>query len=479
MNDERSDRSPLWRVFLGTLSALAVVQAVVFGWFFFGPTHLDPYAWQPKAIPALSGPYAPNDAITRARLVTTRWTEPGYLDQMGYLGVGPETVAVGPDGFLYTGLCDASPGGTLTDPARCRTGGEAQGWVVRIDPAHPKSASRYVPTGGRPLGMAFDGAGKLYIADARRGLLRVERDLTGTVRSSDPLAEVRAPLHTVVPVATCNRKDDHPDPLPHYADSVAIGPDGSVWFTCPSQRRPLAAIRDEIFESRPTGRVFRYVPCDAADPLRCPKELVVDDLSFANGIAVIDGGRALLVNEWTAFRVTRLTLDADNRVTGRTVFFDNTPGYPDNLTVDRDGTVWVGLSLRRQPLVDRFRDFPRLVTALARLPESLTVPVRYAWVLGILPDGTLAHSLHDPSGMFDQSTGAYPVGEALYLGSYTGSELACIPRPGADIGYDPCDPWDPRRPAPAVAAAGSPAGDVEEAQPAPPVRGTPARSRAP
>jgi hypothetical protein len=245
----------------------------------------------------------------------------------------------------------------------------------------------------------------------------------------------------VVPVATCSRGDAELDRLPYYADSVAIGPDGSVWFTCPSQRWPLSEIRNEIFESRPTGRVLRYEPCDDADPLRCPKEIVADDLFFANGIAVIENGRALLVNEWTGFRITRLELDEKHHVRSRSVFFDNTPGYPDNLTVDEEGTVWVGLTLRREELVDRFRPYPFLVRALSRLPASLIKLERYAWVIGIDETGELAFNLQDSSGFFDQATGAYPVGDALYIGSYTETSLACIRRPGSKLEDDPCDPW--------------------------------------
>ena len=62
-------------------------------------------------------------------------------------------------------------------------------------------------------------------------------------------------------------------------------------------------------------------------------------------------------------------------------------------------------------------------------------------MIGIDPEGKLAHNLHDPTGFFDQATGAYPVGDALYLGSYTDRSIACITRPGAAPEADPCDPW--------------------------------------
>jgi len=443
-------RSSLWRVYLGTLGLLALAQALVFGWLFFAPPKVYPYAWQPLAMPELSGPYAPNDAITRGRLLPTRWVEYGRFERIRYQGVGPETVAIGPDGALYTGLCDGQTGGTSVEPPLCRNDGKLQGWIVRIDPRIPNSAEPFVRTGGRPLGLAFDAQGRLYVADAQRGLLRVESAPTDPSQDLRSAAQ-RAWSRSVVPVATCSRNDAAPDPQPHYADSVAVAPDGSVWFTCPSQRWPLGEIRNEVIESQPTGRVLRYHPCDDPQPLRCRKSLEVEDLLFANGIAVIDGGRALLVNEWTGFRITRLDLDTSGRVSGRSTFFANTPGYPDNLTVDSDGIVWVGLSLTRQPLVERFRNYPFLLTALSRLPPSFTVQRRYAWVIGIDSHGRLAHNLQDATGFFDQATGAYPVGDALYIGSYSQTALACIrhPRARSGDGPDPCDPWArPRQAAP-------------------------------
>jgi sugar lactone lactonase YvrE len=434
-------RSILWRGFLGALALLLPVHLAILAYLFFGSGRVEPSSFRPGVSADLSGAYVPNDALTRGRLVATRWVEAGNFERSGYQGVGPETVAVGPDGRLYAGLCDAAPGGSLSHPPACRTEGESQGWIVRINPKDPHDVQPYVQTGGRPLGLAFDARGRLYVADAMKGLLRVESALSGDGMRNDPIAEVSAPFHTVVPVATCNRDDAHPDPQPDYTDSVAVAKDGSVWFTCPSQRWSIADIRNDIMESAATGRVLHYTPCADRQPLLCAKRVLVDDLRYANGIAVLEDDRSLLVNEWTGFRITRLFLTLDNRLSKRDVFFDNTPGYPDNITVADDGTIWVGMVIRRQKLIDRFRPYPLLMRALAALPADAVKLQRYAWLVGLDRNGHLKWNLQDATGFYNQATGGYPMGDALYVASYTESSILCVTRPGRTPAQDPCDPW--------------------------------------
>jgi sugar lactone lactonase YvrE len=433
-----------WQLFLSAASVLGLLHAALLGYLFLEPHAIEAYAFEPDANPDLTGPYVPNDELTRARLISMRLREAGARDLVRYQGIAPESLARGPDGWLYTGLCDAVLGGRPGEPAHCRFEGETMGWVVRFDPRVPDRIERYVPTGGRPLGLAFDDWGRLYIADAMRGLLRVESNRAGA-KAGTPAGEA---AHVAVQVATCNRDEERPDPFPDYADSVTIGPDGTVWFTCPSQRYGLSDVRKEGLESRPTGRVVRYEPCDAPDPRRCPKQIAADGLMFANGIAHLRTENALLVAEWGRYRITRLALDANSQVTGRSVFFDNTPGYPDNISVGDDGTIWVGLVIRRNPVVDRLRPHPFLENALARLPDSLIHFTRHAFVIGLDgSSGKLKHNLQDTSGLFNQATGAYPFGNALYVTTNTEPALACIDRPAnldvtaatnTDPGFDPC-----------------------------------------
>jgi hypothetical protein len=120
-----------------TLIAVLVVAglaASLLGW----PIAIDPVAWQPAPDPGLTGPFSRSQPFT------------GIQQPIPELGEGPEAVAHGPDGFLYTGLQD--------------------GRIVRFRPDGEGSTELGAQTGGRPLGLRFDAHGHLIVADAFRGL---------------------------------------------------------------------------------------------------------------------------------------------------------------------------------------------------------------------------------------------------------------------------------------------------------------------
>jgi sugar lactone lactonase YvrE len=66
---------------------------------------------------------------------------------------GPEDIAIGTDGKIYTGLDDGS--------------------VVRFLPDNGSPIETIINTAGRPLGMKFFN-NRLYIADAYKGLIYID-----------------------------------------------------------------------------------------------------------------------------------------------------------------------------------------------------------------------------------------------------------------------------------------------------------------
>lgn len=316
----------LWRRFRWLLVPLSLLL----GYFLFWPTGLDPYAWTPKPTPGTSGqsPFKPTQGLDRARplgetLITNHFVAAGQPNNFG-----PEDVAVSPlDGHVYTGLGDGS--------------------ILRIDP-DTGAASVFASTGGRPLGVTFTASGdRLYVADGHLGLLAVDTAGKVTVLASNVDGE---------PV--------------NFADNLDVAEDGTVWFSAPTREHTLEQVELDVWDSRPTGRLIRF------DPRTGRSEKVLDNLFYANGVAVSQDGSFVLVAEFLAFRIQRYWIAGPHKGSHE-VFIDNLPGYPDNITRTPDGTFLVGLSLARIPGLDKARPKPWMVKLIHRLPPSMTPKPQY------------------------------------------------------------------------------------------------------
>ena len=75
-----------------TAGTLLAVVAVILLYLFFWPVPIDPVAWDAPQDRGLVDPFEPNDRLRKARLVDLGAHE------------GPEDIAGGPDGLIYTGL---------------------------------------------------------------------------------------------------------------------------------------------------------------------------------------------------------------------------------------------------------------------------------------------------------------------------------------------------------------------------------------
>jgi sugar lactone lactonase YvrE len=123
---------------------------------------------------------------------TGHWEGLDGIRNLPDVGPGPESVAIGPDGRLYTGLQD--------------------GRVVRML-ADGTGVETFVQTGGRSLGMKFDAGGNLIVADAFRGLLRVSPERKITVLADTVNGERML-----------------------FPNDLAISADGTLWFSDASRR---------------------------------------------------------------------------------------------------------------------------------------------------------------------------------------------------------------------------------------------------
>ena len=346
----------------------------------FWPVPAEPVSWPAPTPPGYTGAYAPNTKLSGLRMIA--------------LGseVGPEHIAVGPDGKLYAAMLS--------------------GKVMRLEPDGGKQEV-FADTGGRVLGLDFDARGRVIAADAFKGLLAVTEDRRVTV-----LTDHVAPG----------------DPI-RYANSVIVAPDGTIYFTDSSARFSPAewggtyeASIFDIMEQSATGRVLAH------DPASGKTRIVAHGLSFANGIALSSDGHTLFVNETGRYRVWKI----DGRASGLNVqsgspqakvLLDNLPGYPDNLMRGRDGRIWVGLFKPRNPAADGLAERPFLRKVLLRLPRFL-LPLgeSYGHVFAIDEDGRVTADLQDPSGAYPETTGATETADRLYIQSLHAHAIGWLPR---------------------------------------------------
>jgi sugar lactone lactonase YvrE len=349
------------------LLVLAVVAALVaLGLALPGP--IQPVAWQPPPVAAVTPATALNE-----RLKGAAWWAKALP--------GPETVFVDAQGRLVAGLLD--------------------GRVVRLAPGS-EEFEVLGNTGGRPMAVASHPDGRLYIADAHRGLLAL--DAQGHL-------EVLATEEGGVPF--------------RFVDDLAIAGDGTVYFTDASSRRSVEDFPLELLEHRASGRVLSYQPATRALERR------FGAFSFPNGIALGPDEAYLVVSETGDYRLWRLWLKGP-RAGQRELFADSLPGFPDNVRyAPGRHRFWVAIGSPRKPEVDALAAWPRLRTLVARLPTWLQPAAdRHGYVLAVDEQGTVVETLQDRSpDSYSPVSCATEADGTLYLGSFERQGLARVRLP--------------------------------------------------
>lgn len=323
---------------------------------FFSASPINPVVWTPPPAPALEGQYAVNTRLAGVQRI------------MEGQGVGPEDMAFGANGKLYTGYIDGRVIEANVDGSAFRVVGN---------------------TGGRPLGVAWLPDGTLAIADAAKGLLKMtlKGEQTVLATTANGLAF-------------------------RFVDDLDVAADGTIYFSDASWKYGMEHLMLDFLEHAGTGRLLRYNPDGTVDEL-------LDGLYFANGVALGPDDAYVVVNETGMYRVTRYWLKGP-KIGTSDVLIDNLPGFPDNINWDADGNrFWLAIYGPRDSTLDGTADKPWLRNVIAKLPESLhPAPAHAGFVLALNEQGVVVANLqHDAPEAYAPITSADAYGQYLYLGS--------------------------------------------------------------
>lgn len=331
------------------------------------PVPINPAAWTPPPAPELAGPYAPNSELTK--------TERLPVD-----GFAPEDVAIDKQDRLYCGIDD--------------------GRIFRLQPDGTRPEV-FSDTHGRPLGLVFDRDQNLIVADAIKGLLSI------------------GPDGKVTPLTT------EADGVPfRCTNDLDIAADGTIYFTDASYKFPLTQLKNDVLEHQPNGRFLAF------DPRTKQTRVLLNDLYFANGVAVSPDQSFALVNDTGKYRVRRYWL-AGPKSGQSDVFIDNLPGFPDGIAWNGKDTFWLALVNRRDPGLDFLLPRPFLRKIVWRLPSFLQPNIkRFAFVLGLDVNGKVTRNLQDPSAQsFTQIANVVEHKGNLYFGSIGEKAIGRLPLP--------------------------------------------------
>ncbi|KAL3825438.1 hypothetical protein ACJIZ3_021467 [Penstemon smallii] len=121
-----------------------------------------------------------------------------------------------------------------------------------------------------------------------------------------------------------------------FADDLVESSDGTLYFSVASTKFGLHDWQLDVLEAKPHGQLLKY------DPSLNETSIVLDNLGFANGVALSQDQDYLIVCESWKYRCLKYWLKGEFK--GKTeIFIDNLPGGPDNIKLAPDGSFWIAL----------------------------------------------------------------------------------------------------------------------------------------
>jgi sugar lactone lactonase YvrE len=330
-----------------------VILLLFFAYLLFYPVKITPEKYTALPIPELTGKFEANSDLAALEVIFK-----GECQEC-------EDVDMDAEGNIY--------------------GSAVDGKIMKF--VHGKSEV-FAETNGRPLGMHFDSNQNLIVCDAQKGLLSI--DPAGKIT-------VLATEHNGLPFK--------------FTDDVDIASNGVMYFTDASHKFHNEEYVLDFIEHGANGRLLSYHPESKVTTL------LLDNLYFANGVAVSPDDSFVLVNETSQHQIRKYWLDGNKAGTSE-IILENLPFYPDGISRGENGIFWVAMQSPRNKLSESLSKYPFVRKMVARLPAALLPkPKNYSYVLGINGDGEIIHNFQDPEAKFAQITSIHQVGNQLYLGS--------------------------------------------------------------
>ena len=325
---------------------------------------LKPLAWQPPVNKEFKGATALNNKLSTTEKISLQ----GWY--------GPEDIVFDEQGNLYCGVHSG-----VSD--------FSDGKILRVRP--DGAAEIFYDAGSWVAGLHFDRDGSLVALSHRQGLIRIS-----------PRKEV-----TILATQSDTGK---PFLIPNGLD---IASDGRIYFSNTSDQSPytIKKGRKIILEMKPVGGLYCY------DPATQKVTTLIDGTWFGNGVVLSKNEDYLLMTETTKYRILKYWLTGPDA--GKTeTFVDNLPGFPNGISIRKDGSYWLGFSTKRSEALDKIHPKPGMKKFVYALPEFLQPKAeRFGMVMHLSEQGEILQTLFDTSGALLPEAGAVKEHEGfLYIG---------------------------------------------------------------
>ncbi|XP_062091130.1 protein STRICTOSIDINE SYNTHASE-LIKE 4-like [Humulus lupulus] len=316
---------------------------------------------------SLSSTFPPNNKLQGV----TKLGE-GFLED-------PEDVAVDKEGIIYTATRD--------------------GWIKRL---HKNGSWENWKMLGGPnlLGIITTKEGDIVVCDTEKGLLKVGENGVSVVTSHVNGSKIR------------------------FADDVIEASDGSLYFSVASTEFGIHNWYLDVLEAKPHGQLLKY------DPSSGKTSVILDDLGFANGVALSKDQDYLVICETWKFRCLKYWLKGENK--GKTdIFIKDLPGGPDNINLAPDGSFWIALlhlSTEGLEFLHKSKTLKKFIATFPKLVEQVKGLERKATVVNVAADGKITKKLDDCDGkVMKFVTTAIEFEDHLYLGSLSSNFIGKFP----------------------------------------------------